>query len=1398
MAQSSSEASAAPTAPEVPPTQRAYTLRLRGKDSRADDSWREAVWATHEAVNKGAKAFGDWLLTLRGGLCHTLADGKPDRRAFLALSWLSVESTSGAPPEHIIAAADDSKRVDKVIEAFTAILEKRGISNKREWLDACYSLRAEIRHDSVWVNRSAAFDEAVDQIGSSLTRDEVWDVLGPFFGSKDNYFKPVTLTTDGDATSASDSEEKQKDLVQKAGRWLSNRFGTGKGADFATMHRIYSTMSKWAESATSGVALSDLANVLRQELSANDDGEVSHDAGEDLSWIKKVSSYPGHTPNPVHSIFDDVGHGSFGTETLARLSKTAGQRAENCKKNIGAKGPRPWANELLKRVEAACGLTYLSPSDGAARHWQFAVMLDHAARRVSAGNTWIKRAEAERKRFEEDAHQIGDLPDTARQWLDNYCRERSGFTGALEGYRIRRRAVDGWEKVVKAWSKKECIAAEDRIAAARALQDDPESKFGDIQLFEALAADDAQCVWKPDGTPDPQPLVDYVAAMNADSNRRRFKVPRYCHPDPLRHPVFCDFGKSRWSISFAVHEDHKKKNRKKPNTAGEPADRHDLTLKLWDGSAMVSTELRWHSKRLMKDLSLSREGEAQGTVSRADRLGRAASDAADAESVAIAGLFDLEHWNGRLQAPRDELNVIARRLDRNGGAWDAKAHRLLANLRWLITFSAKLQPQGPWIDYIKKFSGDAPARPFITRKGESAIKHIDNDKRKGDAKLALSRLPGLRVLSVDLGHRYAAACAVWETLNTEQVEAACRQAGAQTPDSDALYLRLKRSGRTTIYRRIGPDELPDGSPHPAPWARLDRQFLIKLQGEDRPPRKASCDEVIKIEEFEEAVGLTREKPRTGDDLRVDNLMAEAVRTARLALRCHGDYARIAWGLTTKEKPLPGGQTNSMDDNERTEHLQNLLMRWSVLAISDRYRDEWAHTLWREWIVDRFHGPTLPDPPDPTETRPAQRRRESEFRDSLKPVAEKLAQRNNCDLSSLWRDRWSEQDTKWKPRLKWLNRWILPRGRDKSDKSIRNVGGLSLTRIATIKTLYQVQKAFYTRPWPKDPRAGIEQVEEDAKEERRFGTRALRTMERMREQRVKQLASRIAEAALGVGSEDRRHWDRRRKRPRQRINGPRFAPCHAVVIENLRHYRPEETRTRRENRQLMTWSSSKVKKYLSEACRLHGLHLREVPAAYTSRQDSRTGAPGIRCVDVPVSEFLRESGFWRREIKRAQKKCESGTAGGARERYLINLYERWKDKKDENRPLRIPHRAGEVFVSAHCNSPAAKGIQADLNAAANIGLRALLDPDWSGRWWYVPCYAKSAMPVKERTEGSAVIDPDRALPINGALGGGKRETVNLWRDPSSCSPYEGEWQVYGEYWNKVQDHVVRMIADASSG
>ena len=78
----------------------------------------------------------------------------------------------------------------------------------------------------------------------------------------------------------------------------------------------------------------------------------------------------------------------------------------------------------------------------------------------------------------------------------------------------------------------------------------------------------------------------------------------------------------------------------------------------------------------------------------------------------------------------------------------------------------------------------------------------------------------------------------------------------------------------------------------------------------------------------------------------------------------------------------------------------------------------------------------------------------------------------------------------------------------------------------------------------------------------LGRRTLEAMERLRENRVKQLSSRIVEAALGVGKESKSQDRRDVTRPRERV----FDPCHAVVIENLRRYKSDEKQTRRENRQ----------------------------------------------------------------------------------------------------------------------------------------------------------------------------------------------------------------------------------------
>ena len=723
-------------------TQRAYTLRLHGPDKN-DHSWREALWATHEAVNSGAKVFGDWLLTLRGGLDHGLVDlpvpkkklheARPpnaqeirDRRILLALSWLSVESA----PRHdelrstfIVASGGNGGNEhisERVIAALREILRLRNLEPSAigTWVRDCQpSLSAAIRPDAVWVNRSAMFDAALPRFGPAFNREEIWDMLDPFFAGKTAYFASAG-PDDGERAEPEGAREKAKDLVQKAGGWLSRRMGTGKGADFATFSRVYVEINKWASNQKSDGGGQTATRSLMSAL-----GEFKP-ATKDVDGILALISGPGYK-SATRSCLESWPAKTDGP-FFEKLAAAAAGDAAKCESKIGEKGQRDYADVILGEVAAACGFAYLREG-GAARHGPYSVMLDHAARRASTAHTWIKRAEAQRRQFQADVDKLGAVPEVARNWLDGFCRERSSESGAPSGYRIRRRAVGGWQEIVSQWGRKSCNTPEARIAAVKEAQRDPETeKFGDAWLFEALAAPNAECVWRIGDRTDPKPLLDYVAAAEGAAKQRRFKVPAYRHPDPLLHPVFCDFGNSRPVISFSAHKAPKElvkaraaldrcrakvaaaetrmasdKHTEKRTEAQANVERElsrlrqvedefkrlgnkrSLTLELCGGTnPSTHAPLFWSCKRLTADLGIrggGEDGKIPVPVTRADRLGRAAAQAPKQFGATAAGIFELKDWNGRLQAPRAQLDVIGKLVAQNG--WNSEAEKLRDRIR---------------------------------------------------------------------------------------------------------------------------------------------------------------------------------------------------------------------------------------------------------------------------------------------------------------------------------------------------------------------------------------------------------------------------------------------------------------------------------------------------------------------------------------------------------------------------------------------------------------------------------------------------------------------------------------------------------------------------------------------
>ena len=1481
------------------PTTRAYTLKLSG-----DAVQRHQLWATHLLVNRSVQTWGDWLLTLRGGLPAALADGDPKRRVLLALSWLSVESPKSlAPRKYCIAQGADSAaiRIDKVMAAFQSVLAQKGVANANEWIEACKpALTARIRDDACWINRSAAFFDLQQQY-AGLSVEWAATTFFDLLGGEVAYF---ALPEDDSSQPA-----EAKDFVQKAGGWLSRNWGAGEKSDAGaigdSLRRLADAPPGHIVGKTGTQALATLW------LVSGGTGSPDPDSQKLFKQLKQTVGWKGRPSKGAIALDNLASEQSVSADLWEQTRKKLLEEAsEQAAKAGSATGKPAWMSDWRADMEQRLGLSYRTDKD---LIWEFGVMLDHALRRVSAAHTWIKRAEVERQQFNNDAQKIGDIPPAARQWLDKFCNSRTSSSFASDEYLIRRRAIDGWERVVKAWAQLGDEATrQQRIDAAREIQSnlDDNEKFGDIQLFAGFGDDDADeprpcladeaavVVWLTEaGKPDPDILENYSAATVAAHNRRRFKVPAYRHPDPLRHPVFVDYGNSRWGISYsALRESQARaKLKEKLNSAATDSARQKLqeqlqalpelrsvTLDLWTGQQVESVPFRWHGKRLWKDLDLDHFGEpAANTATRADRFGRAVAGQPQA-AVSIAEVFGQKDWNGRLQAPRRELDHLAdlvygKRADADfdklarltSGSAPHRARKALENLHWFLTTSAKLKPQGPWLDYVARGLPDGVE--YRSGRNGPYLNYVVNKDRKGRARLELARLPGLRVLSLDLGHRYAAACTVWETLSTAQMEAACKAAGRPLPQADEPFIHtkqpteaLQKSGRrkgqpvtkTTIYRRIGPNLLPDGTEHPAPWARLDRQFLLKLPGEDHPARFATRTEFADFNRLRLVAGLREDTAQVIENRpdcvnrRVDQLQVDAVRITQLGLRRLGNLARVAYILTAATKPLAGGQSSTpLSREERVDYVLDALVRWQELAQSTEYTnkwakelwsDQWAKDLWSEWVQGHFGGPQLVDVSGDT-PRSERQRRSEDSRNRLRSVAEQLAAPNgaaNCELHRLWSTKWQSRSDKWRVQLRWLRRIILPRigprpsgtdaeahvRRRQHARAIRQMGGLSLRRLKTIRDLYQVLKAFHMRPEPDNLRKNVPEPGDDSL--LNFGRRILDQLERLREQRIKQLASRIVEAALGVGSENRReHWNGRR-RPSQPIADARFAPCHAVVIENLENYRPEDTRLRRENRQLMTWAARNVRKYIVEGCQLNGLHFVEVSPTYTSRQDSRTGAPGVRCEDLPRTAFAnavevfrgnppsspessthshREVSYIVSLLRKAEDKRNRGEPVSAREQVALSLAERIDDVPPHCGVIRLPRNGGEVFVSANPTSPSSQGLQADLNAAANIGLRALGDPDWLGSWWYLLVDAATGIPVTERIQGSTVwterVTTSVLAHVADGQSGRRRGTKKERTAVYAFSPWhlswgqidrDGVWTTTKNYWPEVERRVADLL------
>lgn len=231
---------------------------------------------------------------------------------------------------------------------------------------------------------------------------------------------------------------------------------------------------------------------------------------------------------------------------------------------------------------------------------------------------------------------------------------------------------------------------------------------------------------------------------------------------------------------------------------------------------------------------------------------------------------------------------------------------------------------------------------------------------------------------------------------------------------------------------------------------------------------------------------------------------------------------------------------------------------------------------------------------------------------------------------------------------------------------------------------------------------------------------LEKMERLREQRVDQTAHAILATALGVRL--RPHASDRATRAARDIHGEyeRYRePVDFIAIENLSRYLSTQDRARSENTRLMQWCHRQLVQKLRQLRESYGIPVLAAPAAYSSRFSSRDGSAGFRAVEVCAAD--RNHWPWKQDLERLRdaeagvKKLEPHVRKAAEQTRLLfgqlDAAEAERaaasdGKKSPPRTLFAPLAGGPIFIPLGDAPP----MQADLNAAANIALRAIAAPD----------------------------------------------------------------------------------------
>jgi len=928
-----------------------------------------------------------------------------------------------------------------------------------------------------------------------------------------------------------------------------------------------------------------------------------------------------------------------------------------------------------------------------------------------------------------------DDNDMARDFITKTI-DRVGITVPENSreYTLRERTLRSWRAVRDAWrdiaeKKKEVLTAQDLWDVVAKEQGEHRADFGSARFYEALTEPANWCIWREKGVRDYH-ADDLISAWAEYTELRRelrdkCRAIRFTPAHPKESPRFFNFPKKG--------SKKKKGEKKKSASGGKWASRHEPAtgtdapgmlaftagIAIRDGAKWrpVMTRITYRAPRLRRD-EMRRDGETETNLSSAPWL---------QPMVKALGLVEppaQDFGNSRitLQAHAFEDKDGVERYDiQLSFPVEIQAEKLIA----------QLGKQALW---TKRFNLTPDGEKFR----ESSLRRKHEKQPKEQPRPLEDLIQRFTFGSVDFG-LHADSWAMHEVRldgefgtnkNGTPVPSRAITIGDEAPwrlaTRELRKLRLQGNDVTVWRKRTEKDAGRKGEEKKSEFDWREELYGDTGRGAS-PKETAECFQIMsdllgeayawefvsreqkKPDDFREKAGVLFVEfsfPEQNDKLNIVARRAQA-RLARIA-RWRAGVAeesrrdgtlkelRQACGFEDKDGNLPALRPDGQPVGEQ----------WIPMRIQDAAKNRDFVALAKE--IRAEHQRMIV---------------------ALPPLLVKIANRILPLRGCSWA--WERvEDREKEGRLHGLEQ----SGPKIADVLLQGQRGLSIMRIEQIEELRrrfqsfnQAERRHYAAEQVLDGQMTSDMAK--AWVRRDFTDPCADLLDRLEEiktQRVNQSAHQIFAQVLGVRLA-KPPADKKTLRLERDQHGvyekiPGREPLDFVVIEDLSRYRATQGKSLQENGRLMKWCHRAVRNKLRQLCEPFGIPVLKVPPAYSSQFCARSGVIGFRAEDVTAGFETRAPWCLRLRVKEGE---EETTEQREMRQLAADLHKaqkamesKWRAKNGSGKPPKVtvllPKQGGQIFIpivaaKAHGNRLDGRVLDADLNAAVNIGLRAVADP-----------------------------------------------------------------------------------------